>query len=95
MLENTKRWELDFQGQSAFYDFGSQPIWDNIEIELLGDDAINFEKFIITCDNEKHINLVNKDVCESIWFDPFDPANSMPCYSETSSKIKTGVLGKY
>ena len=96
-VTNNGRW--DVSNQSSTYDFGVLDPWDTVSITQGGTDGINFEEFLISCDNGRSIDFVKLGNCSSLWIDKYDgdkyDDRNSDCYEETANHIKVGLLGNY
>merc|ERR1712050_1822 len=97
-LTPSGRW--DRRRLSSSEDFYFLFEWDNLKVEQLGGDGINFARFEISCDNGKSLDLVKEGGCPgSLWFDYKDAhglsvTTNDPCYAQGASQIKTATLKK-
>ena len=93
-LPSSGRWDSPDLTFSHNFDTKSQ--WDTVLLNQQGIllDSINFDEFVITCNNGKFIDFVKLGGCSSLWFDSAGASNFNECHSETASQTKIGTLGK-
>lgn len=99
-VDSTGRWNQ--YSQVGSWDFGVLPEWDSVNIELSGNNGVNFKKFQISCTDGSFLDLVARadalsatSCPENLWLDEILDTDSMwgePCYEAgVNQEIEVGL----